>query len=68
MKKVIPEQVTHYCDKCGVEVEKSKIDCTGAADIVGRDWRGCAVGGHRKEFELCSTCTNGLLNYLNNKL
>lgn len=64
MKTVIPEQVIHHCDKCKKEISANRIDCVGAANFTGRDFTGMAVGGYRKDFELCSKCAIELEKFL----
>lgn len=64
MKIVIPEQVNHFCDKCNKQIDGRDLDCKGFADFTGRDYQGAAVGGYRKEFELCQSCASALEIFL----
>lgn len=64
MKKVIPEKVTHYCDRCGIVVDHKNRDAVGNVEFVGRDFAGHAVGGNRVDFEFCPTCTNEFNKFL----
>lgn len=64
MKKVIPEIVEHYCDRCEKKIDSRNTDATGKVDFVGRDFQGCAVGGQAKEFEFCSSCTSDFQKFL----
>lgn len=60
MKKVIPEVVEHYCDRCEKKVDNNSIDSKGNATFIGRDLQGHSVGAQNIEFELCSSCTKDL--------
>jgi len=53
-KKVIPEQVTVFCDRCNKE--GINIDLKIRAEKTGRDWSGEAVGGTTSNLELCTDC------------
>lgn len=67
MKKIIPQVVQWYCDRCKAEIPEHKIDCTGSFKFVARDISGHAVGGTEKRVDLCSDCSFSLQKFFEGK-
>lgn len=64
MKKVIPEQATCTCDRCGTVLTSRNTDSTGRINYAWRDYSGCAVGGMKFDFDLCVGCTADLRKFM----
>jgi len=66
-KEVIPEVVTHHCDRCKKELKEDQFDCRGSVKLIGRDAFGCAACHTNASVELCRDCTADFRTFIENR-
>lgn len=64
-KKVIPEQVEYFCDKCKTPLSSNNHDhFTVLHHSTGYDYSGHACGGATRGYELCASCNSEFEKWL----